>query len=95
MLFYVLEPAAACDGAADLARRVVDMMLDDDCVTAAEAARATGMSPLLSSWVIVPHFPGLSGRPGCVRSSAWIWLFSSMETTLAQQKPIEASNQRL
>ena len=29
---------------------------------------------------MVPHLPGLSGRPGWVRSSAWIWLFSSMET---------------
>ena len=32
--------------------------------------------------VIVPHFPGLSGKPGCV-GSAWNWLFSSIETTTA------------
>ena len=42
----------------------------------------TATSPY-KSWVIVRHFPGLSGRPGCVRSSAWIWLFSSIETTTA------------
>jgi hypothetical protein len=28
-----------------------------------------------------PAFSGLSGRPGWVRSSAWISLFSSIETT--------------
>ena len=27
--------------------------------------------------------PGLSGRPGCVRSKAWIWLFSSTDSTTA------------
>src|SRR4051794_5267806 len=32
---------------------------------------------------MVPHFPGLSGRPGWVRSSAWIWLFSSIDRTTA------------
>ena len=26
--------------------------------------------------VMVPARPFFSGRPGCVRSSAWIWLFS-------------------
>ena len=30
----------------------------------------------LSSWVIVPARPFFIGRPGWVRSSAWIWLFS-------------------
>jgi len=29
------------------------------------------------------RFPRLSGSPGCVRSSAWIWLFSSMDSTMA------------
>ena len=29
------------------------------------------------SWVIVPARPFFMGRPGWVRSSAWIWLFSS------------------
>ena len=33
--------------------------------------------------VMVPRFPGLSGRPGWVRSSAWIWLFSSIDSTTA------------
>src|SRR5512132_3813093 len=37
----------------------------------------------LSSWVIVPHLPAFSGRPGWVRSSAWIRLFSSIESTTA------------
>src|ERR1700687_4953461 len=32
---------------------------------------------------MVPQRPGLSGRPGCVRSSAWIWLFSSIDSTTA------------
>ncbi len=33
--------------------------------------------------VIVPQRPGLSGKPGWVRSSAWIWLFSSTHRTTA------------
>jgi hypothetical protein len=33
--------------------------------------------------VMVPHRPFFSGRPGCVRSSAWIWLFSSAQSTMA------------
>jgi hypothetical protein len=35
--------------------------------------------------VRVAHFPRFSGRPGWVRSSAWIWLFSSMESPAAWQ----------
>ena len=31
----------------------------------------------------VPQRPRLSGRPGCVRSSAWIWLFSSTDIATA------------
>src|SRR5437763_8517594 len=36
--------------------------------------------------VVVGHgsaLPDLSGRPGWVRSSAWIWLFSSIDNTTA------------
>lgn len=29
----------------------------------------------LYSWVMVPGRPFFRGRPGSVRSSAWIWLF--------------------
>src|SRR5205809_6307579 len=32
---------------------------------------------------MVPQRPFLIGRPGCVRSSAWIWLFSSTHSTIA------------
>src|SRR3972149_4571914 len=32
---------------------------------------------------MVPARPFLIGRPGCVRSSAWIWLFSSTASTTA------------
>jgi hypothetical protein len=31
----------------------------------------------------VPARPGFIGKPGWVRSSAWIWLFSSTERTTA------------
>ncbi len=37
----------------------------------------------LSSWVLVPHPPFFMGKPGWVRSSAWIWLFSSTQRTTA------------
>ena len=37
----------------------------------------------LVSWVMVPARPFFKGKPGCVRSSAWIWLFSSTESTSA------------
>src|ERR1041385_1564324 len=32
---------------------------------------------------MVPQRPFLIGSPGCVRSSAWIWLFSSAQSTIA------------
>jgi hypothetical protein len=32
---------------------------------------------------MVAQRPGFSGRPGCVRSSAWIWLFSSTDSSPA------------
>src|ERR1039458_3180273 len=32
---------------------------------------------------MVPHRPFFSGSPGCVRSNAWIWLFSSKHSTSA------------
>src|SRR5271157_387347 len=32
---------------------------------------------------MVPQRPFLIGNPGCVRSSAWIWLFSSTQRTIA------------
>ncbi len=38
---------------------------------------------LSSGCFMVPHLPGFMGRPGWVRSSAWIWLFSSIESTTA------------
>jgi hypothetical protein len=37
----------------------------------------------LSSWVMVWQRPGLIGSQGWVRSSAWIWLFSSSDSTTA------------
>ena len=37
----------------------------------------------LSSCVMVWQRPGLIGNPGWVRSSAWIWLFSSIDSTAA------------
>src|SRR5437879_13847615 len=36
----------------------------------------------LQSWVIVPARPFFMGKPGWVRSSAWIWLFSSNDRTM-------------
>ena len=41
------------------------------------------MSAVSVSCVIVPARPGFIGKPGWVRSSAWIWLFSSTERTTA------------
>jgi len=35
------------------------------------------------AWVMVPARPFFIGRPGWVRSRAWIWLFSSTERTTA------------
>src|SRR5207244_12518454 len=35
------------------------------------------------SCVIVPHRPFFNGSPGCVRSNACIWLFSSKHSTKA------------
>src|SRR5271166_4025232 len=32
---------------------------------------------------MVPQRPFLIGNPGCVRSNAWIWLFSSTQSTIA------------
>src|ERR1035438_8068235 len=32
---------------------------------------------------MVPHRPFLIGKPGWVRSSAWIWLFSATQSTIA------------
>jgi hypothetical protein len=36
----------------------------------------------VSSWVIVPARPGIIGRLGCVRLSAWICDFSSTHITI-------------
>src|SRR3954447_21395029 len=54
-------------------------------VPSSTSKAATGVVVLfrLSSWVIAPLLPGLIGRPGWVRSRAWIWLFSSTERTTA------------
>ena len=47
-------------------------------------APRTGRRPIaLESSVIVPARPFFMGRPGRVRSSAWIWLFSSTQRTKA------------
>src|SRR4051795_11650654 len=45
------------------------------------AANSVVVPLRLSSCVIVPARPFLSGSPGWVRSSAWIWLFSSTART--------------
>ena len=47
------------------------------------AANSVVVPLRLSSWVIVPALPGFIGSEGWVRSSAWIWLFSSMHKTTA------------
>ena len=41
------------------------------------------IAPGCQSWVRVPARPGFIGRPGWVRTRAWIWLFSSTESTTA------------
>ena len=40
-------------------------------------------------WVTVPAPPFFIGRPGSVRSRAWIWLFSSTQRTSAFVRRIE------
>ncbi len=47
------------------------------------AAKSVVVPCRLQSWVIVPARPFFIGRPGWVRSSAWIRLFSSTESTMA------------
>src|SRR5215469_2273459 len=54
------------------------------CTTPSSVLRAANRVVVpcrLSSCVIVPHLPGLIGKPGWVRSSAWICDFSSIEST--------------
>src|SRR5438046_909969 len=46
------------------------------------AAKSVAVPFRLSSCVIVPHRPFFRGRPGWVRSKAWIWLFSSTHNTI-------------
>ena len=48
------------------------------------ARKRSSSRPLrLSSCVMVAARPFFRGRPGCVRSRAWIWLFSSTDSTMA------------
>jgi hypothetical protein len=54
---------------------------DDPAVEHVEATNSVVVP--LRSWVIVPQRPGFSGRPGWVRSSAWICDFSSTLSTMA------------
>src|SRR5207245_2739269 len=51
------------------------------------AAKSVAVPFRLSSCVIVPHRPFFRGRPGWVRSKAWIWLFSSTHTTIPLDLP--------
>jgi hypothetical protein len=48
-----------------------------------EGREQGGRAVALVVVVMVPARPRFRGNPGCVRSSAWIWLFSSIDKTTA------------
>src|SRR5271167_4113770 len=56
---------------------------EDDAIEGVEGGKQGGRAVALVVMRLVPHLPGLSGRPGWVRSSAWIWDFSSIDSTTA------------
>ena len=55
----------------------------DDLAIEQVERREQGGRAVAQSWVMVPARPFFMGRPGWLRSSAWIWLFSSTEKTTA------------
>ena len=56
---------------------------EDGAVQDIERGEQRGDAVAFESCVRVPHLPGLSGRPGWVRSRAWICDFSSIDRTTA------------
>ncbi len=56
---------------------------DDGSVEDIERSEQGGGAMALVVVGQVPARPFFIGRPGWVRSSAWIWLFSSTESTMA------------
>src|ERR1700735_1308009 len=77
-------PLDGCDEADELLMSMARHAATDDL--AFEHAERGEQGRRAVAVVIVREgraFPRFSGRPGWVRSSAWIWLFSSMETTTA------------
>jgi hypothetical protein len=58
-------------------------LADDLAIEHVQRGEQGGSAVALIIMVIVPQRPGLIGSPGCVRSSAWIWLFSSTDSTSA------------
>lgn len=60
------------------------MQLADDAAGGDVQRRKQGRGAMSLVVVRAPlGMPGASGRMGCVRSSAWIWLFSSTHNTMA------------
>jgi len=53
-------------------------------VATSSAARRLVVPLRLTSWVWRSTWPGFIGSIGAVRSSAWIWVFSSRESTIAR-----------
>ena len=56
---------------------------DDGAVEHIEGSKQGGGIITLIVVSIAPNRPFFIGRPGSVRSSAWIWLFSSTDSTMA------------
>ena len=59
---------------------------DDRAVEHAERGEQRGGAVPLVIVCQVWQRPGLSGSPGWVRSSAWIWLFSSSDSTRRRRR---------
>ena len=53
-------------------------------VATSNAANRVVVPCRTSSWVRRSGLPGPSGRLGVVRERAWIWAFSSTQTTMAR-----------
>jgi len=56
---------------------------DDGAIEHVQRREQHGCAVALVVVGMVAPRPRLSGRPGWVRSSAWIWLFSSTDSTIA------------
>jgi len=56
---------------------------DDLAVQHVEGGEQRGRAVALVVVRLVPARPRFMGKPGCVRSSAWIWDFSSIDRTTA------------